>query len=225
MNRIPTKHMKKGVRLIRVSTPRQGRSGNGLAAQRRITDYYFKANNIVLVKEFVEIGSGRPRKRPKTEKTFEYCRKHNVTLYVANQSRLARNVGFVYDLIDSGFQFVSVDNPTADKRVKIFQALMDEMAADDISTNTKNSLESARSKGVKFGGNSKKRKKTMQRKRKAFLKRMRPIIHKLIKQGFRTIREIRDELNRRKVRTYHNKVGCWHISTVHQLLHDLSIKK
>jgi DNA invertase Pin-like site-specific DNA recombinase len=226
MNRIPTKHMKKvkGVRHLRVSTRRQGQSGLGLAAQRRITDYYFKANNILLVKEFVEIGSGRPRKRPKAQKTIEYCRKHHLVLYVANQSRLARNVGFIYDLIESGFEFISVESPGADKLQKLFQAIIDEKAADDISRNTKNSLVSAAGKGVKFGGNSRKRKKTMQRKRKAFLKRMRPVIRQIQKE-FYTVRDITHELNRKKVKTYQGIKGGWHISTVHKIMRDLSKKK
>lgn len=224
MSRTPTKQIKKGAALLRVSTRRQGRTGFGLAAQRRIIDYYFKANKILLVKVFIEIGSGRPRKRPKAQKAINYCRKHDFPLYVANQSRLARNVGFIYDLHESGFEFISIENPATDKRTRIFQALMDELAGDDISRNTKNSLVSARKKGVKFGGNSKKRKKTMLRKKKAFLKKMRPIIRKMRQRGITTQRGILGELNRRKIRTYHKKTG-WHVSTVHQLLHDLSIQK
>lgn len=221
MNRTPTKHMKKGVRHLRVSTRRQGKSGLGLAAQRRITDYYFKANSILLVKEFVEIGSGRPRKRPNVQKTIEYCRRHNLPLYVANQSRLARNVGFIYDLIESGFEFISVESPGADKLQKLFQAIIDEKAADDISRNTKNSLVSAAKKGVKFGGNSRKRKKTMQRKRKAFLKKIRPVLRQIQKK-FYTVRDITAELNRRKIRTYRGSKSGWHISTVHKVMRDLS---
>lgn len=223
MSRTPTKQIKKGAALLRVSTRRQGRTGFGLAAQRRIIDYYFNTNNIVLVKVFIEIGSGRPRKRPKTQKTIEYCRKHDLTLYVANQSRLARNAGFIYDLIDSKFEYTPIDMPHADKTQRMFQAVIDEKAADDISANTKNSLESARGKGVKFGGNSKKRKKTMRRKNKAFLKKMRPIIQNMRRRGITTQRGILEELNRRKIRTYHKKTG-WHVSTVHKLLHDLTTK-
>ncbi|OQP60362.1 hypothetical protein A3860_33830 [Niastella vici] len=223
MSRTPTKQIKKGVSHLRVSTRRQGKSGLGLAAQRRLIAYYFKANNIQLVKEFIEIGSGRPRLRPKLKKTIDYCRKNNLSLYAANQSRIARNLGFVYDLIDSGLDFKSVDNPTADKRSKLFQALMDDLAGDDISRNTKNALVSARNKGVKLGGNSKKRRKTMRRKKKAFLKKMRPIIQKMQRRGITTQRGILGELNRRKIRTYHKKTG-WHASTVHNLLHELTTK-
>lgn len=213
--------MKKGVAHLRVSTQRQRRSGLGLAAQRRIIRYYFKSNGIALVKEFVEYGSGRPRKRPKAQRTMDYCRKHNVTLYVANQSRLARNVGFIFDLIESSFDFISIESPGADEYQKLFQAIIDQKAADDISRNTKNSLVSAAKKGVKFGGNSRKRKKTMRKKRQAFIKRMRPIIRRLWKKGLCTVRAIMDSLIRMGVKNCQGTRGGWHVSTVHQLLKEL----
>src|SRR5688500_5691592 len=155
-------HIKKGVTLLRVSTRRQGRSGNGLGAQRKSIYYYFKLHKIRLVKEFIEIGSGRPRQRPQAQKAIEYCRQQNLTLYVAYQSRLARNVGFIYDLIESGFDFINVESPTDDKVGKLIKALIDERAGDDISSTTKTSLaNAAERKGAKFGGNSAKRKRTM----------------------------------------------------------------
>src|SRR5262245_40331279 len=120
------KAAKLGVAHLRVSAPGQRRSGLGIAAQRRIIRHYFKINNIRLVKEFIEYGSGRQRKRSKAQKTIDYCRKHNLTLYVANQSRLARNVGFIYDLIESKFEFVNIESPNSDKYQKIFQAIIDE---------------------------------------------------------------------------------------------------
>lgn len=222
MNRTLTK---KAVSHLRVSTRRQGKSGLGLAAQRRLIAQHFKANNIQLVKEFVEIGSGRPRMRPKLKRTIEYCRKNNLPLYAAHQSRIARNLGFVYDLIDSGLDFKSVDNPTADKRSKLFQALMDDLAGDDISRNTKNALISAVKKGIKLGGNSKKRQRTIQKKRKAYLKWIRPIIRGIQKRGFTTTRGIMGELIRRKVKSPRGIKGGWHISTVYKVLCDLSQKK
>ncbi|MBO9565723.1 MAG: recombinase family protein [Niastella sp.] len=213
--------MKKGVALLRVSTPRQKRSGLGLAAQERIVRYFFKINRIVLVKIFIEHGSGRPRKRPKAQKAIDYCRKQNIPLYVANQSRLARNVGLIYDLIESGFEFINIECPAADKYQKLFQAIIDEKAADDISRNTKNSLISAAKKGTKFGGNSRKRKRTMERKKKAHIKRMRPIIRRLWQKGFCTVRAIMDKLIIKGVKNFQGVRGAWHISTVYQLLKDL----
>lgn len=225
MNREQAKHIKKGVALLRVSAPGQKRSGLGIAAQQHIIRHYFKVNNIRLVKEFIEYGSGRPRKRPKAQKAIDYCRKHGLTLYVANQSRLARNVGFIYDLIESNFEFISIENPTADKYTKLWQAIVDEKTGDDISRNTKNALVSAVKKGIKLGGNSKKRQRTIQRKRKAYLIWIRPIIREIQADGFTTIRGIMGELIRRRIKSPRGIKGGWHVSTVYQVLCDLSQKK
>jgi DNA invertase Pin-like site-specific DNA recombinase len=220
MNRTRTKHTKKGVSHLRVSAPGQKRSGLGIAAQRRIIAHYFKVNNIILVKEFVEYGSGRPRKRPKAQKTIDYCRKYVLTLYVANQSRFARNVGFIYDQIESKFDFINIESPYADKYQKIFQALIDEKTGDDISNNTKNALLSAAKKGIKFGGNSKKRLRTLKRKKRVYLKKIRHTIRREQKK-FKTVRSLRDRLNRMRLRKRNGKRAGWSVSEVHEILHDL----
>lgn len=223
--------IKKGVTLLRVSTRRQGRSGNGLGAQRKSINYYFKLHKIRLVKEFVEIGSGRPRNRPQAQKAIEYCRQHNLTLFVAYQSRLARNVGFIYDLIESGFEFISVESPNDDKLAKLFKALMDERAGDDISSTTKTSLASAaEEKGVKFGGNSVKRKRTMKRKRRKYLKRIKPIIRREQKrqqqqQKKNTVRDLTSRLNKMRLKKVNGKRGGWYVSEVHGILRELATFK
>lgn len=217
MNKIH--HIRKGVAHVRVSTRRQGQSGLGLAAQQRIIKQYFKFNKIELVRVFVEIGSGRPRKRPIAQKTIDYCRKQNLTLYVANQSRLARNIGFIYDLIESGFEWINVDGPSDDKLAKLFKALMDERAGDDISANTKNSLNSK--KGIKFGGNSKKRKRTLKRKRRKYLKRIMPTIRREQKT-YTTVRALTDRLNHLRLKKLNGKRGGWHVSEVHGISCELS---
>jgi DNA invertase Pin-like site-specific DNA recombinase len=224
MNRSPTRQIKKGVAHLRVSAPGQKRSGLGIAAQLRIIKLYFKANNIQLVKVFIEYGSGRPRKRPKAQRTIDYCRKRNLPLYVANQSRLARNVGFIYDLIDSNFEFINIESPNADKYQKLFQAIIDEKTGDDISRNTKNALVSARKKGIKFGGNSEKRKRTVKRKKRAYLKRIRPIVRREQKK-YKTRRALRDRFSRMRLAKLNGKRGGWTVSEVHTLLIDLQKPK
>lgn len=223
MSRTPTKQNAKAVTYRRASTPRQGESKLGLTAQKRIVYQYCKANHITLVKEFVEIKSGTNGKRPKVQQAIKYCRQHGLLLIVATQSRLARSVSFIAALTDSDFPFISVENPAASKLQKHVQAAFDQQVAEDTSRNTKNSLESAAKKGIRLGGNSKKRLKTMRRKKKTFLKKMRPIIQRMKRRGITTQRDILGELNRRKIRTYHKKTG-WHVSTVHQLLHELKTK-
>jgi DNA invertase Pin-like site-specific DNA recombinase len=223
-NEMTVKAAKLGVTHLRVSSPGQKRSGLGIAAQRRILRLYFKANNIRLVKEFVEYGSGRPRKRPKAQKTISYCRKYEMHLYVTSQSRLARNVGFIYDLIESSFQYTYIENPTADKYTKLWQAIVDEKTGDDISTNTRNALVSAAKRGIRLGGNSKKRLRTLKRKKRAYLKRIKPTILREWKKC-NSLRDLTNRLNRMRLKKLNGKRGGWHVSEVHSLLHDLSILK
>jgi DNA invertase Pin-like site-specific DNA recombinase len=220
MNRIRTKQIEKGVAHLRVSAPGQKRSGLGIAAQLSIIKGFFKSNNILLDRVFIEYGSGRPRKRPKLQKTFDYCRKHNRTLYLANQSRLARNVGVIYDLIESGFKYIYIENPTADKYTKLWQAIVDEKTGDDISTNTKNALLSAAKKGIRLGGNSRKRIKTLKRKKRAYLKKVKPTIRREQKK-YKTIRGLMGRLNRMRFKKRNGKRGGWSVSEVHGLLRDL----
>jgi DNA invertase Pin-like site-specific DNA recombinase len=49
----------KWVSYLRVSTGRQGRSGLGLEAQRKAVEDFLNGGNWQLVKEFVEVESGK----------------------------------------------------------------------------------------------------------------------------------------------------------------------
>lgn len=46
---------------------------------------------------------------------LEACRKHKVKLVVAKLDRLSRNLAFIATLMESGVEFVAVDNPHANK--------------------------------------------------------------------------------------------------------------
>ena len=53
------------VSYLRVSTDRQGKSGLGLEAQRAAVESYLNGGKWKLIKEFVEVESGRRSDRPK----------------------------------------------------------------------------------------------------------------------------------------------------------------
>jgi DNA invertase Pin-like site-specific DNA recombinase len=90
----------KFVSYLRVSTDRQGRSGLGLEAQRTaVTDYL---TGRTLVAEVVEVESGKRADRPKLAEALALCRAHRATLIIAKLDRLARNVAFVSNLMESG---------------------------------------------------------------------------------------------------------------------------
>jgi len=55
----------KWISYLRVSTDRQGKSGLGIEAQRNGVAEYLNGGNWAMVKEFVEIESGKNTDRPK----------------------------------------------------------------------------------------------------------------------------------------------------------------
>ena len=99
----------------RVSTDRQGKSGLGLEAQRQAVIDYLDGGRWELVGEHTEIESGRRSDRPELARALEGCRRQKAVLIIAKLDRLARNVAFIANLMESGVDFVAVDFPQANK--------------------------------------------------------------------------------------------------------------
>src|SRR5262249_22920442 len=96
----------------RVSTDRQGTSGLGLAAQREAVARFLGTDQ--LVAEYTEIESGKHhRNRPQLLAALAECRTRQAVLLIARLDRLARNVAFIANLMESGVDFVAVDMPQA----------------------------------------------------------------------------------------------------------------
>ena len=92
----------------RVSTDRQGASGLGLDAQRAAVARHLGGQG-QLVAEYTEIESGRRHtNRPQLLAALKECRKCRAVLLL---DRLARNVAFIANLMESGADFVAVDMP------------------------------------------------------------------------------------------------------------------
>jgi hypothetical protein len=103
------------VAYYRVSTDRQGRSGLGLDAQRKAVMDYLNGGAWELIGEFTEVESGKHSDRPELAKALASCRKQRARLVIARLDRLSRNLAFIATLMESGVEFVAVDNPTANK--------------------------------------------------------------------------------------------------------------
>lgn len=210
--------MNTAIPYYRVSTERQGQSGLGLDAQRLAVSDYALRSQLRILEEFTEIESGKNKFRPVLLSAIAACKKEKATLLIAKLDRLGRNVAFISHLMESGIDFIAVDNPYANKLIVHIMAAFAEFERDQISRRTKEALIVAKARGVilgKYGKNvlSKKNKKAS----KVFAKQMQPIIESIRSDGFLTIREIRDELNQRQIPTYSGK-QTWHVNTVHQLL-------
>jgi DNA invertase Pin-like site-specific DNA recombinase len=145
--------IKKYVSLLRVSTSRQGESGLGLEAQRAAVVNFVGSlkGQAEIVKEFVEVESGKKTDRPVLAEAVQECKANGYTLLVAKLDRLSRNLHFVTALQNSKVDFVAADNPHATPFLIHILVAVAEHERNMISNRTKLALEAARARGVKFG--------------------------------------------------------------------------
>ena len=106
-------HTEKFVAYYRVSTDKQGASGLGLEAQQQAIMSYLNGGDWELITEFTEVESGKNNQRPELHNALTVCMKEKATLVIAKLDRLGRNVHFISGLMESGVDFVAVDNPHA----------------------------------------------------------------------------------------------------------------
>lgn len=196
----------KFVAYLRVSTEKQGYSGLGLMAQREIIQNYLRDTNPIA--EYVEVESSRKtdKGRPKLKEALEQCRKHDAKLIVAKLDRLARNVAFLSQLLESDVDIVFCDFPQANKMVLHILAAISQYEAELIATRTKQALAAKKQRGFTLGNpehlmdslDSAIAKAAETNKRKAEEnpnnKRATAMLKVLAKEG-RTLQEMADYLN------------------------------
>jgi DNA invertase Pin-like site-specific DNA recombinase len=144
-------HYGKFVAYFRVSTDRQGKSGLGLDAQRDAVMNYLNGGRWTLVDEFTEIESGKRNDRPELEKALAACKKRKAKLVIAKLDRLSRNLAFIATLMDSGVEFVAVDNPHANKLTVHILAAVAQHEREIISARTSAALKAAKARGKRLG--------------------------------------------------------------------------
>ena len=139
------------VAYLRVSTQKQGYSGLGLEAQKEIIQKYLSHKNPIA--EYIEIESGRKtdRGRPKLKEALELCRKTGAKLIVAKLDRLARNVAFLSQLLESDVDIVFCDFPQANKMVLHILAAISQYEAELVATRTKQALAAKKAQGYTLG--------------------------------------------------------------------------
>jgi DNA invertase Pin-like site-specific DNA recombinase len=142
------------VAYMRVSTQRQGKSGLGLAAQRKVI-WDFVQNHGELLREFVEIESGKKEARGVLWEAIRTAKALKAKLLIARLDRFSRSVSFIARLMDEGIGLTVAEMPTAtDFQLHIFAALAQEERR-LISQRTKAALQQAKAQGRLLGANGK----------------------------------------------------------------------
>jgi len=202
----------------RVSTDRQGKSGLGLEAQQQsVMDYLHQTSGTIL-DSYTEIESGKRTQRPELATALKSCKKQKATLIIAKLDRLARNVHFISGLMESGVDFIATDNPHANKLMIHLLAAFAEHEREQISQRTKDALAAAKRRGVVLGRNAtEKLSKENREKADLFAASLKETIEALRAEGYKSVRAIAAELNRRAISTA--RPGArWQIANTHALL-------
>jgi DNA invertase Pin-like site-specific DNA recombinase len=134
----------------RVSTAGQGKSGLGLEAQRTAVNHFIKQEQTI-IKEFVEIETGKKNNRQILQEALAYTKKQQGILVIAKLDRLARNAAFIFTLRDSGVNFVCVDMPDANTLTISIFATLAQYERELISERTKKALAEKKIQGFKLG--------------------------------------------------------------------------
>jgi DNA invertase Pin-like site-specific DNA recombinase len=198
------------VAYYRVSTDRQGRSGLGLEAQQAAVRGYL--GSVTPIAEFTEIETGKRNDRPELQRALALCRKRKARLVIAKLDRLSRNLAFIAALMDSGVEFVAVDNPHATRLTLHILAAVAEHEREMIAARTKAALQAAKARGILLGRNGADRlapahrAEAMERARQ-----LAPMLAELKSAGM-SARQMAAELTARGIATPSG--GRWHAMSV-----------
>jgi DNA invertase Pin-like site-specific DNA recombinase len=193
----------------------------GLEAQQKAVQAYMNGGEWSLVAELTEVETGKRSDRPELAKALALCRKHKAKLVIAKLDRLSRNLAFIATMMDSGVEFVAVDNPHANKLTLHILAAVAQHEREMIAERTKAALRAARQRGRVLGRNATER--LAPRYRQEALDRARelePVMRELSRQGL-SARAIARELTGRKIATH--KGGSWHAATVRRILQRIAV--
>lgn len=144
----------KYVGYYRVSTQKQGKSGLGLDAQKKMVADFVAVNGGEIVAEYTEIESGKRDDRPELIQAMKHADLIGGKLLVGKLDRLSRDLHFITSLQKSRVDFVVSDMPNCDSfTINIYGALA-QRERELISARTKAGLAVAKAKGVKLGTNN-----------------------------------------------------------------------
>jgi DNA invertase Pin-like site-specific DNA recombinase len=217
--------MDKWVSYLRVSTARQGKSGLGLEAQRYAVETYLNGGKWELIKEYVEVETGKRSDRPELAAALSACRVYGAKLVIAKMDRLSRNAHFLLGLQEAGVEFVAADMPNANRLTVGIMAMVAEQEGKAISERTKAALAEAKRRGVKLGGDrgvvpdAESRRKAgaaVQRRVEQRTRDLAPTVTQIQGRGINSLQGIARALNSMGITTARG--GQWDATQVKRLL-------
>lgn len=133
----------------RVSTQKQSL---GLDAQKNAVYNFInkdEANN--LISEYQEKESGKCNSRKELINAINECKQINATLIISKLDRLSRNISFIFQLKDSGVNFLALDIPNFNTLTLGIFASLAQSERELISQRTKDALKAKKMQGVVLG--------------------------------------------------------------------------
>lgn len=143
--------MKKYCEYIRVSTQKQGRSGLGLEAQKEINRKHVESVGGEIIAAYKDVESGTHRNRPGLWNAIEFCKKNDCILIVAKLDRLARDVEFVFKVVNEKIDIHFCDMPVVNTMILGVFASVAQYERELTSLRTKAALAEKRKQGYRLG--------------------------------------------------------------------------
>jgi DNA invertase Pin-like site-specific DNA recombinase len=226
MKGLPSMPIEPIVTYVRVSTSGQGRSGLGIEAQRHALGQFAKAEGLEVVREFVEVETGKGAdaldRRPQLKAALAAARKLKCHVAVAKLDRLSRDVHFISGLMAHKVPFLVAElGSDVDPFVLHLFAALAEKERSLISARTRQALTAAKARGVTLGNPRlsvarKNAVEAVKAEADRYAANVLPIIREAQKAGATTLREIAEALNARGIATARG--GQWYATSVSNVL-------
>jgi DNA invertase Pin-like site-specific DNA recombinase len=225
--------MTTAIAYLRVSSKEQGKSGLGIEAQRETVARFCERESVEILKEFIEIESGKGfdalELRPELAAAVKLAKKTGSLLVVAKVDRLSRSVAFISRLLEEKtVRFIVAElGLNADETTILMFATFAQREREMISQRTKAALGALKARGVTLGNPTTLEESATrgitQIKAKAdyFASRIGPIIKSLRdaknEDGkYLTSNQIAERLNELRIPT--QRGGTWHTTSVSRIL-------
>ena len=205
----------------RVSTGRQGRSGQGLDAQRATIEQFAHQHRFDLRGQYIEVETGKGHyalaRRPKLAAALAQAKKLKAPVIVSKLCRLGRDVHFISGLMSNRVLFIVAElGPEVDPFMLHIYAAVAQKERSLTPARTSEALQAAKRRGVKLGETGKMRTKENKAAADAQARAMSPVITELRSAGITSARAVAVELNRRGLATARG--GAWHPTSVARML-------